>query len=228
MSNYNNELFKVKPREANSNSTSASFCTVLGVIVLIGGLIVAIASANAGYGFSFTVFLVALIPYVVAGCMMFCLSELFQNIKSIATSLKELSVYGDLPRMSDASGSVKKEAIIANAKGREDAGENPPMKSSWSKSDGEKIVEKLKLEDREWVEADELGTLGEQLIAKGICRKETIYAPEGISSTEARAIGFTSWTLEDGKPRYWTMKNFVPKMTREELDELLAKGAQQE
>lgn len=225
MSNHSENIYTVKPTQTESNSTSASFCTVLGIIVLIGGLIVAVMTANTGYRFDFTVFLVTLIPYVVAGCMMFCVSELFQNIKSIATSLKELSIYGDSVRTQYLAGGIRTE-MSTGAKVDLNNGTSKPatLPASDSKA-GQRIMDTVTEENRDWVEVSELGKLGERLVAMGVCRKETIYAPDGTSDAQARSIGFSSWTLEDGKPRYWTMKNYVPKLTEKELEELLTEDA---
>ena len=93
------ELFTIEPNKGGSSSKAASFCTVLGILTWIGGLIIAISAGNAGTyydnSFSFTIFLSSLIPYGIAGGMMLCLAELFSNLQSIADSLKSMRVMGD-------------------------------------------------------------------------------------------------------------------------------------
>lgn len=95
----NKKIFIVRPSDNSSTSPSASFCKILAVITIIGGLIVAASSASvvnsysSDGGFSFGVFLSSFVVYGIAGGFLFCMAELLENIHSINQSLKELSVY---------------------------------------------------------------------------------------------------------------------------------------
>ena len=97
--NKKEELFIVEPIQTGSASSASVFCKVLGVLTWIGGLIIAISAGSVAspYGseFNFIAFLTPCITYGIVGGVMFCLAELFQNIKSIADSLKGMSVLGN-------------------------------------------------------------------------------------------------------------------------------------
>lgn len=89
--------------EIDGNSTAATFFSVLAWILWIGGLIVAIVSANVtvtnqGYystytesQFSFTVFMSAFIIYFISGCFAMCAAELFKKLQTIVNLLRRKS-----------------------------------------------------------------------------------------------------------------------------------------
>lgn len=94
--------FTIKPTTTDSKSPSASFCNFLAWTVWIAGailaFIVSIRTVGSGYSqtteFDFGLFFSTAMPYGVAGGFLVCMAELLTNVQSIATSLKELKMYG--------------------------------------------------------------------------------------------------------------------------------------
>ena len=83
------------------------------------------------------------------------------------------------------------------------------------------LVEELKQTNVEWVEASELGDLGQRMVDCGLFSRERIYAPEGMSQREAEARGFGNYIVQDGEARSWRVSRKVPALTEEQLDALL-------
>lgn len=88
-SNKEEEVYTVEPQYSGETSTASTFCKVLGILTWLGGLIIAFNSAQVS---GLVGFLSPCILYGIAGGMMFCVSELLQNVKSIADSLKGMRV----------------------------------------------------------------------------------------------------------------------------------------
>lgn len=105
------ELFTVEPIQERKPSPAAVFCKISGVLTWSACVIHifvlsveparVVSSYSNGYvnsiARSFTVYTVLMLCFIygISGATLFCLSELFQNIKYIADSLKGMRVIGD-------------------------------------------------------------------------------------------------------------------------------------
>ena len=90
-------LLEVNPKQKGSSSSASMFCTLIGVLTIIGGFIISIsAGKSSSYAsFNWQVFFINFFTYAIAGCFMFCMAELLQNIFSIAKSLRGYEVIGE-------------------------------------------------------------------------------------------------------------------------------------
>ena len=159
-------VFDVEPKESPSGSSAAWFCKVYGVIVIIAGVGLAIMNGkSAAYGtyqqMDMGVFISTLLGFGFVGCfLIWGLAEVFQNIQSIADSLKGFKAY----ESPDAVYRVKVEGQIHT----EEAVEEPvdekapiPIKATInaSKAGEEQHVTPIQTEDADRIKCPICGTV---------------------------------------------------------------------
>ena len=228
------ELFTIEPQEKETSSSAAIFCIILGIATIVAGVVSgssAVKAVDYYMGYSnqsgFMLFLTSFFPYGIVGGLMFCLAELFNNVKSIAVSLKNMRVIGDqklfkpditIPQENEgthpSSGSSGKHNLAA---GKSVSGTVSPSAKAKIK---DKIVE-LAESGVKWEEVSKAGEMGQEMLKLGLFIREKENAPEGISDEEARKRGYHSCSYDSkGNKSFYKYVKFVPMISREELEKI--------
>ncbi len=89
--------FEIEPKKRISTSPAAIFCVILGLITIFGGVYYSYKTAEAiSYSkYNVELFLKTFMAFGIAGGFLLCMAELFQNVKSIADSLKGFDIRGE-------------------------------------------------------------------------------------------------------------------------------------
>ena len=91
------ERYTAEPSGPVGGSFAAKFMKLIALVLWIGGLIVAIVTANVDTGryyaeFFWGIFLQTAMIYALLGAFAWCIAELFENIQRIADSLQQISI----------------------------------------------------------------------------------------------------------------------------------------